>query len=268
MDKLISLAMHANARPPVVLRVDTDRLSVAEAIERLTAAGVRSAAHRNGISIVIDQPLDVASLDLFTEGLLSPQDAMASAVVASAAITPGMRVVDLCSSPGTKTVQIAQRMHNEGRIAVLDVSNEKLEPVKENCRRVGTTIVETMLAPQAGALADGSWDLVLVDAPCSNTGVLCRRPEARWRFTRKMLGELSTDQRHLLLLAAQMVRSGGRLLYSTCSMEAEENAQVVAFLLSREKTFRLVKQEVIWPGGLDDAANWNDGGFFAILRRT
>ncbi len=266
--KLAELAMHSNARPPVILRVDTDKISVADALARLTASGIRAEPHRNGSSIVIDQPLDVASVEMFGQGLISPQDAMASVVVGAAGLQPGMRVVDLCSSPGTKTVQMAQRMHNEGKIVALDVSAEKLEPVQESCRRCGVSIVETMLAPQAGQLADESWDLVLVDAPCSNTGVLCRRPEARWRFTRKQVGDLVNDQRRLIFLASQMVRSGGTLLYSTCSMEAEENAQVVAHLREREKTFRLVRQEVIWPSGLGDATNWNDGGFFAILRRS
>jgi 16S rRNA (cytosine967-C5)-methyltransferase len=173
----------------------------------------------------------------------------------------------MCAAPGTKTTQLAEAMRNEGAIVALDVSRERLAKVEDNCRRMGVTIVRTLTADQAGGLEVGSFDLALVDAPCSNTGVLARRPEARWRFEESAIASLAADQRQLLSLAAQFVRPGGRLIYSTCSIEPEENGQVARWAASRPgaPTLKLIREELTQPGGAEDPRNWHDGGYFAIF---
>jgi 16S rRNA (cytosine967-C5)-methyltransferase len=264
----VRAALHANARPPLILRVNACRATVPEVLWRLSEAGVEAVPHVNGLSVVPKEHLDVRGLEVFAEGLIQPQDASATAVIAAADVQPGMRVLDMCAAPGTKTTHLAERMQNSGRIVACDVSPERLARIEENCQRMGLTIVQTVLAERVLPLTEQPFDLVLVDAPCSNTGVLARRAEARWRFSGQRLRKLSRDQRGLLHLAAQFVRSGGTLVYATCSLEPEENGQVVRDLTGREPTFRLLRQRQIRPAGADEPSRWLDGGYFAILRRS
>ena len=260
-------ALHALARPPLILRVNSLRAQVPEVLERLAGQGIQAAAHANGLSVVVLDQVDLRSLDVFVEGLVQPQDPTATAVVASAPVRPGMRVLDLCAAPGTKTTHLAERMKNRGEIVALDVSAEKLARVEENCRRMGISIVRALPADRLGALEPASFDLVLVDVPCSNTGVLARRPEARWRFSRARLDALSRDQRQLLGLGVQMVRPGGACVYATCSLEEQENAGVVRAVLGRRGDFRLAWQRTTEPAGMEEPTRWCDGGYLAVLRR-
>ena len=260
-------ALHSVARPPLILRVNALRATVPEVLDRLAGQGIQAAAHNNGLSVAVTGLVSLMSVDVFVEGLVQPQDPTATAVVAAAPVEPGMRVLDLCAAPGTKTTHLAERMEDRGEILALDVSAEKLARVEANCRRMGVSIVRTMLAEKLGALDPASFDLVLVDVPCSNSGVLARRPEARWRFSRARLEALSRDQRRLLALGLEMVRPGGACVYATCSLEDEENAQVVRGALGRRRDYRLACRRSVEPAGLDAPTGWCDGGYLAVLRR-
>ncbi|MCD6304601.1 MAG: RsmB/NOP family class I SAM-dependent RNA methyltransferase, partial [Planctomycetes bacterium] len=198
-------------------------------------------------------------------GAVQPQDASATAVVLAAGVAKGMRVMDFCAAPGTKTTHLAEEMDNEGSILAVDVSEDKLEKIRSNCRRMGVTIVETMLAEKIGSLTPESFDLVLADVPCSNTGVLARRAEARWRFDEQALGRLVADQKRLLALAGRFVRPSGRLVYSTCSIEPEECSGVTRWLAAAEGRFELVKEELFLPAGADEPTRWRDGGYVAVF---
>ena len=176
-----------------------------------------------------------------------------------------MAVLDFCAAPGTKTTHLAECMGNQGRIVALDVSDDKLARVAENCERLGVTIVPPLRAEQVGSLEPGSFDVVLADVPCSNTGVLARRPEARWRFDPSALPRLAGDQRDLASAAAAFVRPGGRLLYSTCSIEPEENEQVARRLAAQRPNVTLDASEPIPPAGAEDPTRWNDGGYRAAF---
>jgi 16S rRNA (cytosine967-C5)-methyltransferase len=258
------VAAHVNATPPLTLRVNRRRADVQGVIDALAAEGVQAVAHENGASVVAARSGDVRRLKAFRDGLVQPQDAVATAVGLAADPEPGGRTLDFCAAPGTKTTHLAELMDNRGLIVAVDVSDQKLQKVRDNCRRLGAEIVTTQTAEQAAALEPGSFDLALVDAPCSNTGVLARRAEARWRFDAAALGGLVRDQQRLASLAAGFVRPGGRLIYSTCSLEPEENEGVVAWLCGRLGA-GLVRQQETLPRGADEPARWYDGGYYAIL---
>jgi len=143
---------------------------------------------------------------------------------------PGESVLDLCAAPGGKTTYIAQKMQDRGRVVAVDASSTRLGLVGENCRRLGVTIVATLACDGRNAsrcLREERFDRVLVDAPCSNTGVLRRRPDLRWRLDPAELPKLAGLQLALLREAARLTKSGGVLVYSTCSLEREENEEVV-----------------------------------------
>jgi len=263
--KAADVAMHANLRPPLILRVNRLRSDLQSVAAALVEQGVEAVAHANGHSLVLADWVNVRELVAFRQGLVQPQDPSATAVVEAAGPKPGMRVLDLCAAPGTKTTHLGELMNNSGEIVAVDVFPDRLEKVKSNCARMGVGIVAPMLADKVGGLDPHSFDLVLVDAPCSNTGVLARRPEARWRFTEEGLNRLADDQRKLLRIGERFVRPGGRLVYSTCSIEPEENQQVAKWLAGRHGNVRMTEERLSLPAGADAPDQWHDGGYYAIF---
>ncbi len=260
------VCLHAASRPPMVLRVNTLKTDVADVVERLAGQGVEARPHENGLSVVLATHADVRSLEVFNEGLVQPQDATATAASLAAAPEPGMNVLDFCAAPGTKTTHLGELMGGQGHITAVDVSEGKLARIEDNCRRMGLEIVRTRLAEGIGSLETGSFDVALVDVPCSNTGVLARRPEARWRLNEENIARLARDQADLLAAAAAFVKPGGRLVYSTCSLEPEENIGVVREFLKRCKTAKLSEDRLTVPAGADEPTRWYDGGYIAVLQ--
>jgi 16S rRNA (cytosine967-C5)-methyltransferase len=259
-------AMQVNARPLVVMRVNLSRTTVAAALADLAGAGVRAAAHENGLSVVLLDHVNVAALAAFNQGLVTPQDPTATAVARALNVAPGMRVLDFCAAPGAKTTHLGELMGGRGEIVAVDVSPEKLDRIAEAARRCGLEgIVRTMAADQVASLGEGSFDRILVDAPCSNTGVLARRVEARWRFSAESLRRLAGDQRNILLLAATFLSPGGRLVYSTCSTEPEENQAVVRAFLKKHGRLRLLDEKLTLPLGFVPAQQCHDGGYWAAM---
>jgi 16S rRNA (cytosine967-C5)-methyltransferase len=265
LDKAAAVAAQANVRAPLIVRVNSARATVQAVLAELAAAGVAARAHENGLSIVLDDTRDVTSLEAFARGAFQPQDPTATGVVLACGVRPGMKVLDLCAAPGTKTTHLAELMGNQGCIVAADVSQEKLDLIAENCRRMGITIVQPILADGVGSLESGGFDLVLADVPCSNTGVLARRAEARWRFSHEALSKLVEDQKFLARAAGHFVRPGGRLVYSTCSIEPRENGEVARWLARSEPPVRLVREELTLPAGAADPTAWHDGGYLAVF---
>lgn len=215
--------------------------------------------------------VSVVQTGLFREGLASIQDVTAHRAARLVEPRPGERLLDWCAAPGGKAAVLAQQMEDRGEIRACDVSAERLERVRENAARLGlSSIRPTLLAPDSPDAEElpGEFDAALVDAPCSNTGVIARRPEARLGLTPRKLSSLRGVQAEVLRKAAVYVRPGGRLVYSTCSIEPEENERIVEAFLSEFSEWRLDQQWTAlpaWGPALDD---WRDGGFAARLSRT
>jgi len=264
--KVAPLACHANTRAPLIARVNSLRTTVADCIDALADEGVTAVPHRNGLSIVINHPAAaMTDLTSFKVGLFQPQDPTASAVAIAAGVQGGMNVLDFCAAPGTKATHLAELMGNRGRIVAADVSREKLALIESNCKRLGISIISTMLSGQTGSLEPHSFDVVLADVPCSNTGVLARRAEVRQRFSEEALSKLVRDQKTLIAAAGVFVKNGGKLVYSTCSIEREEGGRIARWLCKQPTRLRLDDEQMALPGGADDPAQWHDGGYMAIL---
>lgn len=184
---------------------------------------------------------------------------------------PGESILDLCAAPGGKTTFIAELMNNRGRIVAHDISEERLKLVRENCARLGVTCVEALSTLNSAARRSEAeaaqfsthFDKVLVDAPCSNTGVLRRRVDLRWRITAEEIQRLRAAQLDLLKQASRCVRSGGILVYSTCSLECEENTEVVEQFLAEISGFAIERERTLTP--FTDGV---DGAFVTRLRRA
>ena len=205
----------------------------------------------------------LASLPSFQEGWFYLQDPSTLLAPAQLAAQPGETILDLCAAPGGKTTLIAQGMNNQGRLIAQDIAPERIKLIRDNCRRLGVTIVETTLPGVHNPLQPPpeAFDRILVDAPCSNTGVLRRRVDLRWRIQPAEVQRLVATQTELLDQAAPRLRPGGTLVYSTCSLEPEENTGVVKQFLATHPNFRLVTERQLLP-----FVDGVDGAYIAVLK--
>jgi len=242
-DEAVALMRAENERPPATLRVNTLRITRENLIERL-AADDGIVARPTALApegITLDHAGAPASWRSFGDGLFAVQDEASMLVARLLDPRPGETIADVCAAPGTKTTHLATLMGNQGRIVALDREPGRLVRVTEASARLGVTIVETVpgrvedLAPDLAGSADG----VLVDAPCTNLGVLRRNPDVKWRRAPGDVAAASVRQRSILDAAASVVKPGGRLVYATCSLEPEENDAVTADFLATHAEFDL-----------------------------
>jgi len=166
----------------------------------------------------------------------------------------------MCAAPGGKTTHISELLGDTGRICALDISLKRLQFVQENCQRMGVQNVFIVCGDASGERVPFhvKFDRVLIDAPCSNTGVFSRRVEARWRLKEKDINKLTTLQYSILKTGAAMLKPGGYLVYSTCSIEPEENQDIIKKFLNNESQFYLDAEEGYLP-----SMNGGDGGYMA-----
>ena len=210
------------------------------------------------------------SLASFRDGWFYIQDPGTLLAVCQLGPQPGETILDFCAAPGGKTTFIAQLMNNHGRIVAQDVSEERQKWIQENCARLGVTCVEFCRSRGNEALTSNSgkeqrlltssptdekFDRILVDAPCSNTGVMRRRVDLRWRIQPEEIERLRAAQLDLLKQAATQVKPGGVLVYSTCSLEPEENGEIVKQFLGEHADFKLESERELLPfvDGVDGA---------------
>jgi 16S rRNA (cytosine967-C5)-methyltransferase len=187
------------------------------------------------------------TLPSFRQGWFYIQDPSTLLAVRDLDPQPSETVLDLCAAPGGKLTHISQLMRNEGRIIAHDTAAERLELIKENCTRLGVTCVETVLPTALDLQPSTLFDRILLDAPCSNTGVMRRRVDLRWRLRLEEVQRLQEVQLALLRQAAPLLRPGGTLVYSTCSLEPEENREVINQFLGEHTGFRLDHERELLP---------------------
>lgn len=215
---------------------------------------------------------NVIESDLFSEGRAFIQDTTAHFAARLLHAHPGELVLDLCAAPGGKSIVLAQDMQDRGEVVACDAAADRLVRVRENARRLRLTSIRTHLLETNDAserVLQRSFDAALVDVPCSNSGVVARRPEARLGLTSDKINSLTKLQAALLDRAAASVRkSGGRVVYSTCSIEPEENEQVVGAFLDRHiGEWELADAHTQLPQWGPAHSDWRDGGYAALLHR-
>ena len=180
------------------------------------------------------------SLGSFRDGWFYVQDPGTLLAPLQLGARPGETILDLCAAPGGKTTFLAQLMNNEGKIVACDNSEKRLKLIRENCQRLGVTCVEAHIKPQHFSIQNSTqFDRILVDAPCSNTGVMRRRVDLRWRISPEEISRLQQTQLELLKLAATKLKPGGVLIYSTCSLEPEENSDSGEGISRRARQFQI-----------------------------
>ena len=267
-----------NAPPILSIRTNTLKIEREDLLQKLAAEGLEAVPSDwapEGILCMKHGALDhLASLQ---QGLFQVQDESSMQVAHVVAPQPGEFVIDACSAPGGKTTHMAALMKNQGRILALDLYDSKLERLADNAARLGITIIETKCqdARELVQYYPGQANRVLVDAPCSGLGVLRRKPDARWRKVPQDMAQLPTLQLEILQSAAQAVKPGGILVYSTCTMTAEENTDIVQAFLQQSSDFVLettgdflpLKKRAAAMVQLYPQRDGTDGFFIARMKR-
>ncbi len=249
--------------PETCLRINRVAATVNHVQAALTEHGVEVLPGHNPWSLRLPHAARITELPGYAEGWWSVQDESAMLAAELLAPQPGEKILDICAAPGGKSTHLAELSRDTAEITACDVSEHRLRRVQESVSRLQFGSVETVLISRDGEdIPSGPYDAVLVDVPCSNTGVLSRRPEARWRFREDELAELVQLQTRLLLTAMDHVRPGGRIVYSTCSIEPEETTELVANVASLVPELTVKSQQLQLPG------QPADGAFQAVLRRA
>ena len=255
-----------NTPPKTFARVNTLKTDAAKLVERWREENVecdfitRDWIGEN-LAFELKSHPPLHSLGSFRDGGFYVQDPSTLLAPVLLAPQPGETILDLCAAPGGKTTFIAQQMNNEGKIFACDLDPNRLKLVKENCARLGVTCVEVTQISKLKT-ENSKFDRILLDAPCSNTGVLRRRVDLRWRIQAAEIERLRATQLALLNQAALQLKPDGVLVYSTCSLEPEENIEVVKAFLAAHPDFKLETESQLLP-----FVDGVDGAFVAKLQR-
>lgn len=271
-EDLHALCEWNNSRPGVVLRVNRLRAGTAALLGRLREAGIEAGPHPYAPDqcLVLPRGIAVETVPGYAEGWFAVQDPSTLAAVSLLAPQPGERVLDLCAAPGGKTALIVEHMNGDGFVVAVDTAADRLDVLRTNLSRLGCDTAKirradaadpAALARAVDGLAPDGFDRILLDVPCTNTGVLRRRPDARWRFDEGRLREAVKMQRRLLDAAAPHLRAGGSMVYSTCSLEPEENEQQIEAWLGENRGMRRIREIALIPPNRE-----TDGAYAALLQ--
>lgn len=280
VEETIALCRANNEAPSLTIRVNSLRTSpdvlIAD-LEREGAVVRRGTFDQDSLTLLSLPPKKrLHDLSSFQDGHFQVQDESSSLVVRLTKPEPGARVLDMCSAPGGKSAGMAIMMNDTGSITAMDIHERKLDLVKDTCRRLGITIVETRVS-DAREFSGEEFDVVLLDAPCSGLGVLGRKSDVRWKKKEGDIGELQSLQKELIITAARYVKGGGVLVYSTCTVTVEENEEVVSHLLNSVPGFTIDVASTYLPAALVTKEGYMrtwphrqgiGGAFAARLRRS
>jgi 16S rRNA (cytosine967-C5)-methyltransferase len=283
-DELPTLMASLNRPATLDLRVNTLRMSREAVQAQLTADGIAAEpTPYSPLGLRLKGKPALNRYPLFLDGVIEVQDEGSQLLALLTGARRGEMVCDFCAGAGGKTLALGALMHNSGRLYAFDIAEKRLANLKPRLARSGLSNVQPQLLAherdtKVKRLA-GKLDRVLVDAPCSGLGTLRRNPDLKWRQTPQSVSELTAKQSAILASAASLVKPGGRLLYATCSLLADENEAIVeAFLASHADFHLLPAKDALAAAGipldmgdtlrLDPLHHGTDGFFAAILERT
>ncbi|MEY8203745.1 MAG: 16S rRNA (cytosine(967)-C(5))-methyltransferase RsmB [Bermanella sp.] len=266
----------ANIQAPMCLRVNTHKGSVSDYLQLLADTGIKATVGKVSPSaLYLDKPMDVFALPNFEQGSCSVQDEAAQLAAQLLNPQPGEKVLDACSAPGGKTCHLLEHASGQLTLTAMDADALRLNRVHENLARLGlsaNTLVGEAQHPEQWW--DGeAFDRILLDVPCSATGVIRRHPDIKLLRQKQDIDNLAQLQLAILQQAWQMLKAGGSLLYATCSILPQENAHNIAAFLSTQTDASL--QNIELPSGEDTGYGWqlfpnahsHDGFFYALLKK-
>lgn len=254
----------SNRKVSIYIRPNKLKTTIAQLSEMLQQENVDFAQSPDKSMLKIKSPAAIAEIPGFAQGLFSAQDITTSQAIKLLNPRPYLKILDLCAAPGGKTTQLAELTDDKAMILATDIDSKRLEKVKENIERLGITSVKIFeYNTLKQIIAEyAPFDAVLLDVPCSNTGVLSRRPEVRYRIRPKIITELAKTQTKLLETALEIVKPQGKICYSTCSIQSDENNHLIRRFLKKNRSLRLKSEKLTIPSA---EASGRDGGYVAII---
>ena len=254
-----------NELAPVVLRTNTLKISRPDLQARLDEEAVQTiVVDSYPDALVLEERQNIFGSPCFKEGLFEVQDAGSQAIAPFLRIAPGMRVIDACAGAGGKTLHLAALMKNKGRIIAMDTEQWKLEELQKRARRAGVSNMEAKVIESGKTIKRqaGSADRLLLDVPCSGMGVLKRNPDAKWKLSIEFITKIRELQQHIIRDYCDMLKPGGLMVYSTCSIFPSENEEQVKSFLAEKKGFELVEEKHIFP------SEGFDGFYMALMKKS
>ena len=254
-----------NQPAETIIRVEPARISVPEFTKELDAAKINAVLHpASALETFFTLPrgVSVPKVPGYSKGWFTVQDPATAVSVELLDPRAGESVLDACAAPGGKTAMIAGLMEGKGELIAMDVHDDRLDTLKDTVTRTGWDFVKIVKGDAARGFPDREklFDAILLDVPCLNTGVLRRRVDARWRFTRERIETIKKTQRQILTAMSKHVKPGGRIVYSTCSLEVEENEEMVNSWTRANDSFRVVKAKRLFP-----PKSGTDGAYAAMI---
>jgi len=256
-----------NSAPPIYIRTNRLKTKPSELSEKLKADGFdNEPVNKVPDALKLTNRTNIFSSKYYKEGLFEVQDAGSQLISMYLDVKPGMRVADMCAGSGGKTLHLASIMQNKGKIIAFDTKEEKIKELKQRLAKSGTDIVETKVieGTKSTKRYKDSFDRVLIDAPCSGTGSIRRNPEIKWKMNTERLNNLKKIQALLLKNYSELAKSGGLIVYATCSILPDENQeQVKNFIEKSNGRYKFIKEQIILPS----KTNF-DGYYMAQIIKT
>jgi len=263
-DEAISIAEALNEPAEVFLRANTLKASREEMIERLAGFGIEGRAAEENSEAIHASGSGIVSCELYRQGFYTIQSLSSMIAVKALAPGPGSSVLDLCAAPGGKTGYMAELMGNKGSITACDIHPHRLKLTQAAMKRIGVSIcsLEERDAAVYDPSLDNSFDYVLADVPCSGLGVIASKPEIKLTADPSQYDGLTAIQESILTNALRYLKPGGRLEYSTCTLNKNENEKVVKHVLSKESTSaRIIEMTTLMP------YNGKVGFYYCIIEK-
>lgn len=259
----------SNRTPSLVAQPNVLYTAPEKLAARLAEEGIECELNHEKSMLCIKHTGQITKIRAFLDGLFMIRDPTAAEPVKLLNPQPGWTVADLCAAPGGKTVALTMLMADNGMILASDSDTVRLQKVRQNVKRMRLNAIEVVVYPEIEKKIQKlkKLDAIVLDVPCSNTGVLARRVEARWRLQKKSIDELLQAQNQLLTNAAALCQHNTRILYSTCSIQPEENQHQIQNFLSQQPVFTLEKEKLTLPALKTKKLFDHDGGYVAVLAR-
>lgn len=264
-EKALAICRHNNTEPPCIVR-----LAGGLGPDVLHNPQVKVLPHESAGMFVVSKATRAILSVWANKGVAQVQDPTSAKVVGACSLKPGQVILDRCCGVGTKTLQMREIAGESSRIVAVDSSPIRCEVLRKMLadRRISNVqVFEAAKLPPGGTDMPELFDVALVDAPCSNSGVLARRPEARYTQGKDAMVSLVHLQEEILANTAPRVRIAGQLVYSTCSVWPEENRGMVDRFLEAYPNYALLRDELTLPSCSEPAGLYHDGGYFAVLER-
>ena len=266
-DKWIKEATALNQPAPLVIRTNTLKITRRDLKEQMSHLGIETIEHHDvAEALIIKNKNYLHQNELFQKGYYEFQDLSSQRVahfIPKEILNTAKRIVDACAGAGGKTLHLSALKNNKGQIIAMDVEEKKLIELRKRVKRAGCQNVDIRHIHSTKVIKrlHQSADIVLIDAPCTGTGVIKRNPDTKLKFTKETMEKMVALQRTLLCEYSSMVKQNGYLLYVTCSVLPIENEQQVKWFIGLQKNFSLVKQSTIYP------SEGFDGFFMALLKK-